>query len=419
LRRAALTFAWFAVVISLTFGFFVYRAFYRPDSTPHAVTPPGNNASAAPGAAGATSSPASPPLPEVRLERAFPRLAFDHMTGMYPSPDGRMFVLEQRGRVLVFDASADPAQAEVFLDIRDRVDSSSTEMGLLGFALAPDFVRSGKFYVDYSTGNPRRTVIARFTATSPAQGLVNPSSEEPLLEIGQPFVNHKGGQILFGPDGMLYIGMGDGGSAYDPMGNGQNLGVLLGKVLRLDVSRAGPGAPYAVPADNPFAGQAGARAEVWAYGLRNPWRFSIDPATGAMWAGDVGQNSWEEVDLIAKGGNYGWGILEADHCAHGDNCDRSGKTAPVVEYATGKNCSVTGGFIYRGRAIPTLAGAYVYGDYCSGKIWAFRYDSGRVTELDEMVASGFQISSFAVDNAGEIYALSHADAGGVFKIVPK
>ena len=414
MRRALLTVLWFALVISVTFGVVAYRTLHRPGSTPHAV-PVG--ADSAPTAAGPSAAPATPPpIPAVSLQRVFPGLTFDHMTGMYPASDGRMFVLEQAGRVVVFDSREDSPRATVFLDIRHKVDSSSSEMGLLGLALAPDFASSGKFYLDYTAGQPRRTVIARYTASGAS---APPASEEILLEIGQPFVNHNGGQLAFGPDGFLYIGMGDGGSAYDPMGNGQNLGVLLGKILRLDVSKNGPSAPYAVPPDNPFVGQSGARPEVWAYGLRNPWRFSFDAPTGALWVADVGQNSWEEVDLVSRGGNYGWGVMEANHCARGDSCDRTGKSLPVVEYATGKNCSVTGGFIYRGPAIPALAGAYVYGDYCSGTVWAFQYHDGRVTELSELAESGVRISSFARDNAGEIYVLSHADAGGIFKIVPK
>jgi glucose/arabinose dehydrogenase len=240
-----------------------------------------------------------------------------------------------------------------------------------------------------------------------------------LLEVAQPFVNHNGGQILFGPDGMLYIGFGDGGSARDPHGNGQNRGTLLGKLLRIDVGGRSGNLPYRIPPDNPFVGQAGTREEIWALGLRNPWRFSFDPETRALWAADVGQNTKEEIDVIQKGGNYGWAVMEGFDClGGGSNCDRSGFIAPVFEYPTGQagNCSVTGGFVYRGQAIPALRSAYVYGDYCSGRVWALRYDGTRVTEQAQLADGNIMISSFAVDAAGEIYALQHAANGGIFKL---
>jgi glucose/arabinose dehydrogenase len=341
------------------------------------------------------------------------------MTGLYQAPgdQSRYFALEQAGRIMVFDNRADASQAQVFLDIRDRVDSSSSEMGLLGLALAPDFGTTGIFYVNYTAGNPRRTVIARFTSPTPHTS-AEPGSQEVILEVGQPFVNHNGGQTIFGPDGFLYIGFGDGGSARDPMGNGQNRNVLLGKLLRIDVSGTSPGRNYRVPQDNPFAGQSNARDEIWAYGLRNPWRFSFDPPTGALWLADVGQSAREEIDLITKGGNYGWNVMEGDQCLSGSSCNRTGLIPPVFDYATGQDCSITGGFVYRGRTTTALQGAYVYGDYCSGRVWALRYDGSRVTEQAEMVNSDVMISSFALDPAGEIYILQHAAQGGLYKLVP-
>jgi glucose/arabinose dehydrogenase len=255
-------------------------------------------------------------------------------------------------------------------------------------------------------------VVSRFVAA--ADGTA--AGEVRLLEVPQPFPNHKGGQLAFGPDGFLYVGLGDGGSGNDPMGNGQNLGALLGKVLRLDVS-GGASAPYRVPADNPFAGREGARGEIWAYGLRNPWRFSFDPATGQLWLGDVGQNEREEVNIVTRGGNYGWGVMEGTGCLGQRACDREGKILPVKEYETGQNCSITGGFVYRGSAIPALRGAYVYADYCSGRIWALRYDGSSLTADAELIDAPLMISSFARDNAGELYVLAHGDNGGIFKIV--
>jgi glucose/arabinose dehydrogenase len=290
-------------------------------------------------------------------------------------------------------------------------------MGLLGFAFAPDYARTGAFYVNYTVGNPRRTVISRFRSNQ-AHSAADPASEEVLLEIAQPFVNHKGGQIVFGPDGFLYIGMGDGGSARDPMGNGQNSDALLGKLLRIDVMNTG--ASYRVPEDNPFVGQQGVRPEIWASGLRNPWRFSFDPQGGALWLADVGQNAREEVDVIVKGGNYGWAVMEGAGClGGGSNCDQSGFIPPVIDYPTGQNCSVTGGFVYRGQQIEALYGAYVYGDYCSGRLWGLRYDGAAVTEHVEFLDSDIRISSFAVDAQGEIYALQHDDRGAIFKLVPR
>ncbi len=240
-----------------------------------------------------------------------------------------------------------------------------------------------------------------------------------VLEIGQPFSNHNGGQLAFGPDGFLYIGMGDGGSGGDPQGNGQNMNVLLGKLLRIDPSGPSGGRSYRIPPDNPFAGRSGVREEIWASGFRNPWRFSFDSPAGDLWLADVGQSTREEIDVVTKGGNYGWAVMEGGGCFRGNDCDRAGLIPPVFDYPTsGGNCSVTGGFVYRGEALPQLRGAYVYGDYCSGRIWALRYDGSRVTEQREIADAAFQISSFAVDREGNLYALAHSDSGGVFKLVP-
>jgi len=322
-------------------------------------------------------------------------------------PSGGWLVTEQGGRIVA--AGAD-GSTRTFLDIRDRV-SAGGEMGLLGLALAPDFERSGVFWIDYTAAAPRRTVVSSFTS---AGGQADPASERVVIEVEQPFANHNGGQIAFGRDGYLYVALGDGGSGGDPQGNGQNTSTLLGSLLRLDVSDR---ARYQVPADNPFVGQDG-RPEIWAYGLRNPWRFSFDRATSRLWAGDVGQNAWEEIDVITRGGNYGWNVLEGAHCFRAESCDQSGKIPPVFEYPNpAQGCSVTGGFVYRGSAMPELVGAYVYADYCSGSIWALRYADGRVTAQAQIAKVDIHISSFAQDRAGEIYALEHATAGGIYRIV--
>lgn len=371
----------------------------------------GNGAPADP-AANATG-----PLPAVGLQRVFPNVTINEPTGLYQAPDGTWWATDQTGKVLRFENS-NAAQPQTVLDITDRVSDAGNEEGLLGLAFAPDFVTSRVLYLYYSAANPRRSVLSRFVANGPG-GTITPASEAVIMTVDQPFSNHNGGQIAFGPDGFLYIALGDGGSGNDPQGNGQNLGTLLGSILRIDVSRTQGNLAYAVPADNPFAGRSGARAEIWAYGLRNPWRFSFDRANGQLWAADVGQSAREEVNLITRGGNYGWAIMEGNQCLQGNNCDRTGLTLPIIDYArAGGRCSVTGGFVYRGGAIPALQGAYVYGDFCSGEVFALRYDGERVTEQDTLARLNGQLSTFAQDAQGEIYALSYGN-GAIFKLVPR
>ena len=344
-------------------------------------------------------------IPQIRLVRAMGSLAFNSMTGAFQGPDARWYVLEQPGRILTFREG--DANATVFLDIRDHVEFGG-EKGLLGFALAPDFARTGVFFVDYTRGGPLRTEITSFTSNGT---VANKTSEAVILEIAQPFDNHNGGQLAFGPDGYLYIGMGDGGSGGDPMRNGQNKNVLLAKLLRIDVSDR---TRYRVPSDNPFAA-GGGRGEIWAYGLRNPWRFSFDTGTGALWLGDVGQDAWEEIDIVSRGANYGWNIMEATHCYNASSCATAGLTLPVFEYPHSLGCSVAGGFVDRGAA-PDLRGVYVYGDYCSGRIWGIRYASGQVVAQAQIATAGFSIGSFAQDRSGEVYVLQYASSGGIYKI---
>ncbi len=373
--------------------------------------------SGTPSLEGAAATPASDELPQVHAARVYPNLSFERMTGMYQAPDGRIFVTEQPGRIRVFDDNDGVTDAPVFLDLTDRVLSDGAEQGMLGLAFAPDFATSGYFYVDYTAPDPQRTVVSRFAVG--ADGKADPGSELVILQVDQPFSNHNGGQLAFGPDGDLYVSFGDGGSGNDPQSNGQDPGNLLATILRIDVSHATADAPYTIPSDNPFAAKQGARGEVWAYGLRNPWRFSFDLQTGQLWAGDVGQSSWEEVDIIEPGKNYGWSIMEGSHCLRGNSCNQTGLTPPLIDYASnGPNCAVTGGFVYRGSAIPALEGAYVYGDYCGGTVWALRYDGAQVTQQGEIVTPGFSISSFAQDNAGELYVLQYADSGGIYELTP-
>lgn len=324
--------------------------------------------------------------------------------GMYPSPTGGspgFFVAEQEG--VIYNVSGD--QVTPILDLTDRVLRSGNEEGLLSVALDPAFANNRYVWVYYSAGSPRRTVLARFTRNA-AGAVIDKASQLVVLEFAQPYTNHNGGAIRFGPDGMLYLGLGDGGSAGDPQGNGQNLGVLLGKIIRIDVRNASTSQPYVVPSDNPFVSRDGARPEIWAYGMRNPWRMSFDATTGALWVGDVGQNAAEEIDLVMKGGNFGWNITEGDRCYKpSSNCDRTGLVTPVTSYShEGGRCSVVGGMVYRGAKVPEILGSYVYGDTCSGEIWAINAASPQAPVL---IANGVKnMTSFGLDAEGEITVLS-------------
>ena len=298
----------------------------------------------------------------------------------------------------------------MFLDISARVNNEGNEEGLLGLAFDPDYLNNGFFYVCYSAASPRRSVISRFSISEDDPNQANPTSELIILEVPQPFKNHNGGPLVFGPDEYLYVGLGDGGSRGDPHENGQDRKTLLGSILRIDVSAPGPDHPYRIPPDNPFVGHGNTiRDEIWAYGLRNPWRFTFDSVTRQLWAGDVGQNDYEEVDIIRPGLNYGWNIMEGLHCyrSSDDTCTKQEFEPPIIEYSRkAGGCSIIGGYVYRGSRLPFLSGAYVYGDFCSGKVWALRYDGTKVTEHVELVNSGISISAFGEDQDGEIYILS-------------
>lgn len=328
-----------------------------------------------------------------------------------PPSDSRLFVIEQPGRVrIVRDNQLQPAP---FLDITSRVGSGG-ERGMLGLAFHPDYATNGWFYVDYTdtSGNTR---VERYTVSADPS-VADASSAKLILTVAQPFANHNGGMLLFGPDGMLYIGLGDGGSAGDPQGNGQNRGSLLGSILRIDVDG---GDPYAIPAGNPFIGAAGARGEIWARGLRNPWRFAFDRTGGALYIGDVGQGRYEEIDVIPgtmAGANFGWNVMEGMHCyPSGTSCNATGFVAPAIEYDHGAGCSVTGGYVYRG-SIAALRGLYFYGDYCGGWVRSFRAGTAGVTEWTEWQFGNIgRILSFGEDAAGELYVLT--DAGVVYRIV--
>jgi uncharacterized protein (TIGR03437 family) len=323
---------------------------------------------------------------------------------------GRLFLVQQDGIVRILRDGALAPQP--FLDITGKTRAGG-ERGLLGLAFPPGFAQVRRFYVNYTDLNGD-TVIAQYRVSANPDA-ADAASEIVLLRIPQPFANHNGGQMRFGPDGYLYIGMGDGGSGGDPLNNGQSLGTLLGKLLRLDVE-SDPGS-VRIPPDNPFANTAGARAEIWAYGLRNPWRFSFDRATGDLWIADVGQSAYEEVDFqpaLSHGGeNYGWNRMEGAHC-FAAGCSMQDLALPVAEYSHAEGCSVTGGFVYRGRASPGLRGKFLYGDYCSGRIWGVeRQGTQWVNRL--LLSSGFLISTFGEDEAGEIYVANAAD-GSIHRI---
>lgn len=321
----------------------------------------------------------------------------------------------QDGVVHLASEQASPGPIPILIDIGSQVLRGGNEEGLLGLEFDRGYESNGHFYLYYSAPDPRRSVLSRFTVEDPPLGEADPASERVLLEIPEPFSNHNGGMIELGPDGYLYIGVGDGGSGGDPMENGQNPHTLLGTILRIDVSPASVGEPYAIPQDNPFADGVNGRPEVWAYGLRNPWRFSFDPETGDLWVGDVGQNRREEVDIVTRGGNYGWNIVEGNRCFGNPNCDPTGLEPPVIDYDHSLGCSVTGGYVYRGSAIPELTGAYVYADFCSGRIWALRYEGGEVMSHRQVARSRFGVSSFGEIADGELYVTTFG--GGVLRLV--
>lgn len=332
-----------------------------------------------------------------------------------PAPDGtdRLYVAEQGGRVVRVDV--DDGSVREVLDLSDRIQAGG-EQGLLGLAFHPDFPQEDRLFVNY-TDTAGDTVIAEYSS---ADGrLIDPSSHRIVLTFDQPYANHNGGQIAFGPDGFLYIGTGDGGSGGDPDDNGQSRDTLLGKILRIDVD-ADDGAPYAIPSDNPFAGDDDARGEIWALGLRNPWRFSFDRESDRLWIADVGQDVLEEVNRApgdAAGINYGWDEMEGSECYEpSSGCNRAGKRTPVTQYSHDFGCSVTGGYVYRGSTFPDLQGAYVFGDFCSGTIWAVPEDAEPGTRPIELRQTDLAISAFGEDVAGELY-VSDLASGRILQVV--
>jgi glucose/arabinose dehydrogenase len=349
----------------------------------------------------------------IQLADAFPHLTFTKPIFLTHPGDGtnRLFVVQQNGIVLVFDNDPATTSTSVFLDVSAKLSARGGEEGLLGFAVHPQFVSNGIFFINYTTLNPLRSVIARYHVSA-SNPLLADTSEEVLLEVNQPYINHNGGMLAFGPDGCLYISLGDGGSGGDPLNNAQSLTTLLGKILRIDVNSQSQGKSYAIPADNPFKGNlSGYREEIWAYGLRNPWRFSFDRVTGQLWAGDVGQGEREEVDVIEKGKNYGWHIMEGFACyAPATGCDKTGLTLPIVDYSHTEGVAITGGYVYRGSRCPDLSGAYIFGDYGTRKIWRLQTEAGQVKSDSLLLVAPGLVSSFGEDKSGELYVTTYSSS---------
>lgn len=362
------------------------------------------------GASGSSSTPNRPP-PQLAL--ATFATGFVSPVGLETPDDGtgRLFVIEQGGAIRIIQNGS--VLATPFLDVTLLVESGG-EKGLLGLAFHPNFNANRRFFINYTrrVGVQLQTVISEFSPTSGDPNLADPTTERQLLIVDQPFDNHNGGQLAFGPDGFLYIGLGDGGSAGDPLGNGQSLLTLLGKILRIDVDGPfTPGKQYAIPADNPFV-LGGNLPEIWAYGLRNPWRFSFDRPTGRMFAGDVGQDSFEEVDLITRGGNFGWNIMEGNHCyPPGSSCSSAGLIPPITEYGhdAAGGLAVIGGFVYRGTSIPGLAGVYVFGDLSSGHVWGLQEITPGNWQQTLLLTHSLTVSAFGQNASGELFLVDYGN----------
>lgn len=379
--------------------------------------------------------PVTAETPSVELREAYPSLTFERPLFSQTSPaDGREYLVEQGGRIWILPRDRSTDDRELFLDISDRKPWKDNEEGLLGFDFHPQFAANGKFYIYYTQHDPRRSVVSELVVNE--DSTADLESERVLMEIPQPFGNHNSGPVEFGPDGMFYIATGDGGAANDPHGNGQNLKTLLGKVLRIDVDNRTGELPYGIPRDNPFLHLGDdARAEIWAFGLRNPWRMSFDRETGDLWLADVGQNKWEEINLIVKGGNYGWNTWEGFHLFKEPASAAVNAIMPVIEYphlplqadeaifehTTG--LSVTGGFVYRGEKLPSLRGVYVYADFANGTIWGLRYAPGKVTPLGVLIppvkdgGTARAIAGFGETADGELLIM--AFDGKVYEFIEK
>lgn len=351
------------------------------------------------------------------LQNAFPNLSFSSPVFLTHAGDSadRIFIVEQAGRIKVFPNYSNALQAKIYLDITDRV-ASGGEMGLLGLAFHPEYETNGYFYVNYTANSPRRTIISRFHVTSNPDS-ANKNSEVQLLVFSQPYSNHNGGWIGFGPnDGYLYIATGDGGSGGDPENYAQRIDNLLGKILRIDVDG---GTPYVIPPTNPFYDSTNVqiKKEIYAWGLRNPWRCSFDPVTGWLFAGDVGQGAWEEVDIIENGKNYGWRCYEGNHTYNMSGCNYPEYIPPIWEYSHSLGYSITGGYVYRGQNVPELTGKYIYADYGTKRVWALTYDGINPPSNQLLLTAINSPTSFGVDQHNELYIVGFGP-GNVYRFTP-
>ena len=370
---------------------------------------------------------------------AFPKLEWEGFEGvdekgrvqnlrpleMTHAADGsnRIFVAAQIGKIYVFPNDPNATLASVFLDFSDRVQPFPVddEEGLLGFVMHPKFKENGYLYVYYTSREPRISYLSRFQRSKKDPSKADPDSEMVIMRIPQPFSNHNGGPMVFGNDGYLYMGLGDGGGRNDPIAHGQNLETLMGSIIRIDVDKKSAGKNYSVPSDNPFVGQKGVLPEIYAYGIRNPWRISVDRPTGNIWIGDVGQDLWEEINLLKRGANYGWSVREASYNFNNRVADSSRElTEAIWEYDHRIGKSITGGHVYRGSALPELQGSYLYADYVTGKIWALQYDHKKGTVISNLGIQdgGIPVLSFGQDEQGEVYYTVQSPSGrSIFKFV--
>ncbi|WP_200761510.1 PQQ-dependent sugar dehydrogenase [Poriferisphaera corsica] len=357
---------------------------------------------------------------EVVIESAFPELWFNKPVYLTHVPDGsgKLIVIEQGGGVYVFPNKTYVKKGEMVRmfdgDTKHGQIRADGEQGLLGLAVHPDFKTTREVFLHYSAMNPRRGIVSRFKVG--LDWVIDKQSEVLVIEVDQPYANHNGGTITFGPDGYLYVGWGDGGAAGDPKGHGQDRGTLLGSILRIDVDRREGSKGYAVPRDNPFVRLKNVRPEIWAWGIRNPWRFSFDRETGLLWVGDVGQNKYEEVSIVPRGGNMGWNIKEGKHAFKRGR--GRGLIDPVWEYGRDEGYSITGGYVYRGQKIKSLYGAYVFADFVSSHVWALQYDEKRgEVKKHVRIGTGHTPASFGEDADGELYICTYG--GGIFKFTER